>query len=222
MFLLPKGVIKRFEAICRNYLWDGSPDYHRVPLIAWDKVTLPKLEGGLGIKKADVWNTATVGKLYWKSICKVKETLKSGYQDNKWISDDKEYSIKHGYEWLRFKQPEQEWYQLVWNNWNIPKHALITWIIMNKGLNTKDKLFRIGCCTDDRCSICDISSETQEHLFFECRYSKEILSIVEKWCGFKINVMHGMTGNTGPKLKHNAHTLICATIPFGTKGTMLE
>ncbi|XP_074283266.1 uncharacterized protein LOC141607820 [Silene latifolia] len=52
MFIIPKGVIRRIEGICRNFLWDGSSDYHRVPLVAWDKVTLPKDEGGLGIKKA--------------------------------------------------------------------------------------------------------------------------------------------------------------------------
>ncbi|XP_074277832.1 uncharacterized protein LOC141601446 [Silene latifolia] len=63
MFIIPKSVIKRIEAICRNYLWDGSSEYHRVPLVAWDKVTLPKSEGGLGIKKAELWNVATIGKL---------------------------------------------------------------------------------------------------------------------------------------------------------------
>ncbi|XP_074298814.1 uncharacterized protein LOC141629760 [Silene latifolia] len=56
MFIIPKGVIRRIEGICRNYLWDGSSDYHRVPLVAWDKVTLPKDEGGLAIKKAELCN----------------------------------------------------------------------------------------------------------------------------------------------------------------------
>ncbi|XP_074292170.1 uncharacterized protein LOC141619033 [Silene latifolia] len=62
MFIIPKCIINHIMAICRNFLWDGSSDYHRVPLVAWDKVTLPKKEGGLGIKKADIWNIATVGK----------------------------------------------------------------------------------------------------------------------------------------------------------------
>ncbi|XP_074300756.1 uncharacterized protein LOC141632073 [Silene latifolia] len=46
-----------------NFLWDSSTEYHRVPLVGWDKVTRPKTEGGLGIKKAEVWNLASVGKL---------------------------------------------------------------------------------------------------------------------------------------------------------------
>ncbi|XP_074303025.1 uncharacterized protein LOC141637446 [Silene latifolia] len=63
MFIIPKSVIKRIERSCRNFLWDGSSEYHRVPLVAWEKVTLPKDEGGLGIKKADIWNVAAVAKL---------------------------------------------------------------------------------------------------------------------------------------------------------------
>ncbi|XP_074283169.1 uncharacterized protein LOC141607714 [Silene latifolia] len=63
IFIIPKSVINRVEAICRNYLWDGNTEYHRVLLIAWDKVTLPKEEGGLGIKGAKIWNYATIAKL---------------------------------------------------------------------------------------------------------------------------------------------------------------
>ncbi|XP_074305916.1 uncharacterized protein LOC141641142 [Silene latifolia] len=74
----------------RNYLWDGSPDYHRVPLVAWDKVTLPKKEGGLGIKKVDVWNVARL----------VKDKLKDGFIDNIWTLSSKGYIIKGGYDWL--------------------------------------------------------------------------------------------------------------------------
>ncbi|XP_074283206.1 uncharacterized protein LOC141607754 [Silene latifolia] len=63
MFVIPKAAIKRVEAICRNYLWDSSTEYHRVPLVGWDRVTMPKAEGGLGIKRASTWNIASIGKL---------------------------------------------------------------------------------------------------------------------------------------------------------------
>ncbi|XP_074288955.1 uncharacterized protein LOC141614100 [Silene latifolia] len=141
MFIIPKGVIRRIEGICRNYLWDGSYDYHKVPLVAWDKVTLPKDEAGVA------WS--------WKSICKVKEMMKTGYQNDHWASNLKGYSIGEGYEWLRNKQPKKDWVQLVWNDWNLPKHALISWLVMNQGLNIKAKLFQFGCCPDNRCCILD-------------------------------------------------------------------
>ncbi|XP_074300989.1 uncharacterized protein LOC141632333 [Silene latifolia] len=63
IFLIPKGVIRRIEAICRNFFWSGESEYHRVPLIAWEKICCRKKEGGLNIKRAEVWNVATVGKL---------------------------------------------------------------------------------------------------------------------------------------------------------------
>ncbi|XP_074306378.1 uncharacterized protein LOC141641622 [Silene latifolia] len=46
-----------------NFLWTGDAEYHRVPLVAWQKVCCSKKEGGLGVKDARVWNIATVGKL---------------------------------------------------------------------------------------------------------------------------------------------------------------
>ncbi|XP_074292528.1 uncharacterized protein LOC141619412 [Silene latifolia] len=89
-----------------------------------DKVTLPKDEGGLGIKKAELYNITVVAKLVdwvynkadklwikwisqvylkqqdwhtytpaagvawsWKSICKVKEMMKSGYQNGHWAAN---------------------------------------------------------------------------------------------------------------------------------------
>ncbi|XP_074267269.1 uncharacterized protein LOC141590593 [Silene latifolia] len=65
MFVLPQGVIKRVDAICRNFLWEGGADYNKAPLLAWQKVCSPKKEGGLGLKWSLTWNIATVGKLAW-------------------------------------------------------------------------------------------------------------------------------------------------------------
>ncbi|XP_074299513.1 uncharacterized protein LOC141630630 [Silene latifolia] len=63
IFLIPKGVIKRIKAICRNFLCSGESDYGRTPLVSWHGICCSKKEGGLGIKNAGVWNTASVGKL---------------------------------------------------------------------------------------------------------------------------------------------------------------
>ncbi|XP_074283457.1 uncharacterized protein LOC141608004 [Silene latifolia] len=63
MFILPKGIIRSIEATCRNYLWDNGTEYRRTPLVAWEKVCLPKEEGGLGLKNQEVRNKAMVGRL---------------------------------------------------------------------------------------------------------------------------------------------------------------
>ncbi|KAK9704702.1 hypothetical protein RND81_07G005800 [Saponaria officinalis] len=65
IFLIPKGVLRKIDSICRNYLWDGSSQYVRVPMVGWEQVCSPINEGGLGIKFSQTWNVAMVGKLVW-------------------------------------------------------------------------------------------------------------------------------------------------------------
>ncbi|XP_074313861.1 uncharacterized protein LOC141649059 [Silene latifolia] len=63
IFILPKAVLKSINSLCRNYLWDGTADYLRIPLVGWFKICLPKEEGGLGVKQIHKWNDAAVTKL---------------------------------------------------------------------------------------------------------------------------------------------------------------
>ncbi|XP_074305441.1 uncharacterized protein LOC141640608 [Silene latifolia] len=105
--------------------------------------------------------------------------MKTGYSDGNWMPDNR------GYAWLRPHQNKPNWYETVWCSWNIPKHSLILWLVMNNGINTREKLFRIGCCSSDNCCICEAASETQEHLFFECGYSKIIMMQITDWCGMQ-------------------------------------
>ncbi|XP_074277569.1 uncharacterized protein LOC141601204 [Silene latifolia] len=65
IFLIPKGVLNKINSICRNYLWEGSVDYFKVPQVSWEKVCVLKTEGGLGIRDSLSWNIAAIGKLVW-------------------------------------------------------------------------------------------------------------------------------------------------------------
>ncbi|XP_074265567.1 uncharacterized protein LOC141588007 [Silene latifolia] len=109
IFLITKAVIKRVEAICRNFLWDESSDYHRVPLadrlwIRWiNQIYLKNREWHTYKPPADAaWA--------WKQVCKVKELMKQAYMNNQWTPDMTGYSVRHGYEWLRHTQPKKDWY----------------------------------------------------------------------------------------------------------------
>ncbi|XP_074304487.1 uncharacterized protein LOC141639209 [Silene latifolia] len=208
-------------AICRNYLWAGTSVYHRVPLVAWEKVTLPKTAGGLGIRRADTWNIANVGKLVdwiyckadrlwikwvsdvyikeqdwhsysppsdatwvWKTVCKVKEKLKAGFVNGSWTGDSKGYTIRGGHAWLSPDHLKLDWTAIVWSNWNVPKHAMTTWLRMHEGMNVKSKLAKLGCCADDLCLLCQLQSETVEHLFSSCVYTVRVQScLMERYRG---------------------------------------
>ncbi|XP_074305567.1 uncharacterized protein LOC141640785 [Silene latifolia] len=212
----------------------------------YNGVTVPKEEGGLGIKRAHEWNCASTAKLVnwiytkadrlwikwinlvypkgqnwhdymppadaswsWKNVCKIKEKTKSGYINDEWIADPKGYSIQSGYEWLRTQMPKPSWTTMVWNRWNIPKHSLISWLIQHQALNTRDKLYRLGCCNNGNCCICEMEEETHAHLFADCEYSSRFIKLMENWCGFRLMVtMTVPTRQLKKSLKESVHYLI--------------
>ncbi|XP_074292218.1 uncharacterized protein LOC141619085 [Silene latifolia] len=213
IFLIPKAVIKRIEAICRNFLWDRSSNYHRVPLNAWHKVTLPKEEGDWIYGKANRLWVRWINHIYlkngswhdysppadaawaWKSICKVKEKMKLAYVHDQWSPDSDGYSVKQGYDWLRHRQNKQDWYTVVWNKSNVAKHVVITWLAINNGLNVREKLFRISYTQESNCCNCECAAETTEHLFFKCDYSKKLGVMLPELVFVSMGVVQGKTSD---------------------------
>ncbi|XP_074277484.1 uncharacterized protein LOC141601115 [Silene latifolia] len=206
---------------------------------------MTKQEGGLGIKKAEVWNIATVGKLVdwiytnsdrlwirwvhdvylkdkdwhdyvpksdatwvWKQICEVKEKLKDGFVDGVWLFHPKGYSIRRGYEWLKPIQAPQPWQSIVWNNWNIPKHSLISWLMLQGGMNTKAKLHNFGYCSDDRCILCESMPETIDHLFSSCVYSCKVKQLLENWIGTNLLTVSHLAASVTNSVQWKAMAVI--------------
>jgi hypothetical protein len=65
VFILPKKVIRMLEQKLNRFLWCGN-DSKAKAKVAWDKLCVPKREGGLGIKRLEVWNQASM-ELVFKS-----------------------------------------------------------------------------------------------------------------------------------------------------------
>ncbi|XP_074299433.1 uncharacterized protein LOC141630528 [Silene latifolia] len=129
IFPIPKMIIRRIVAICRYYLWDGATEYHRAPLVAWSTVCCNKKSRGLGVKDAEKWNIATIGKLVNWIYTKADRLSKldAGFVNNCWVADPKGYSVGSGYTWIQDIHPPMSWYSDVWDRWSIPKHAFIAW-----------------------------------------------------------------------------------------------
>jgi len=51
VFDVPLGVLHRLDSIMANFLWGSSEEAKRRHWVAWDKITQPYEEGGLGIRK---------------------------------------------------------------------------------------------------------------------------------------------------------------------------
>lgn len=67
---IPTSVLKEIEAMCRNFLWHGKEDSNSMALVAWQKVCMPRREGGLGIKQLRTWNRAASGRHLWVILTK--------------------------------------------------------------------------------------------------------------------------------------------------------
>ncbi|XP_074289017.1 uncharacterized protein LOC141614161 [Silene latifolia] len=180
IFLIPKGVLRKIDSICRNYMWDGTSNYVRSPLVSWEQVCVPKLEGGLGIRYSLTWNKATIGKLVWWIYSKPDSLwvkwVHQLYLKGCWLATQTGYTVNSGYEWLRHKEQKVGWAKLVWNSWSLPKHSFLAWLIFRNALNVREKLFRHGITTMNECCICHDAEETVTHLFQQCEYAKLIIA----------------------------------------------
>lgn len=59
---LPQSVCNQIDKISRDFIWKGSQN-KGVNLVNWQRVSLPKSLGGLGIRTAREANTSLLGKL---------------------------------------------------------------------------------------------------------------------------------------------------------------
>lgn len=66
--LLPVGVIQSIEKLIRSFLWGSSEGNRKTHLVNWDTVTLPKANGGLGIRRLEEMNHAFLAKLGWRIL----------------------------------------------------------------------------------------------------------------------------------------------------------
>ncbi|KAL0889621.1 hypothetical protein Bca101_013604 [Brassica carinata] len=64
-FLLPKGCIKKIQALCSSFLWSGQISGPVQYKVAWSTVCLPMKEGGLGLRDFSTWNKTLCLRLIW-------------------------------------------------------------------------------------------------------------------------------------------------------------
>lgn len=75
MFLFPKKLIRKIDALLSQFLWNGSKHGKRNPTIAWNIVCRSKARGRLGIRNFETWNAVVVLKQLWAIDQKKRQTL---------------------------------------------------------------------------------------------------------------------------------------------------
>ncbi|XP_074301604.1 uncharacterized protein LOC141633006 [Silene latifolia] len=80
------------------------------------------------------------------------------------------------YGYIRTRRPVVPWAPLIHGIGCHPKHSFTGMMVMNDGLPTVDKLISRGMCFINRCALCERSCEDIPHLFFNCEFSKQVLT----------------------------------------------
>jgi len=57
-FQLPQATLDQLNRTHRKFFWKTSSSEKGLPLVAWDKICLPKAKGGLGLRKSEAVNQA--------------------------------------------------------------------------------------------------------------------------------------------------------------------
>nr|XP_009780957.1 PREDICTED: uncharacterized protein LOC104229926 [Nicotiana sylvestris] len=115
IFVIPKKMKKKIEAVCRTFLWTGGTNASKKALLSWDKVCSPKTAGGYNKKdklwvqwihlyygkKQEVWET-NPSNASWivQKIIKAKIYVEAAGIDMKELAEWNYFSIK---KWERFE-----------------------------------------------------------------------------------------------------------------------
>ena len=73
LLMLPKKVIMKIEQIMRMFLWKGPEPTKGGAKVAWEDLSCPREEGGLGIKRLEEWNIASMAK-HVSNLCRQNPT----------------------------------------------------------------------------------------------------------------------------------------------------
>nr|GEY50237.1 hypothetical protein [Tanacetum cinerariifolium] len=84
VFILPNRIILEIEQLMRRFLWDYGDASSGKAKVSWEVVCLPKMEGGLGIRRLDIFNKALMVPHIWNLLTR-KDSIGNGSLCSLWF-----------------------------------------------------------------------------------------------------------------------------------------
>ncbi|GJZ43384.1 reverse transcriptase domain, reverse transcriptase zinc-binding domain protein [Tanacetum coccineum] len=97
----------------------------------------------------------------------------------------KPFSVATVWSSIRTRCTKVNWYKVVWFASCIPRHAFNFWLVIKQRLKTQDKVARWDMSDSllTVCPLCELVSNSHEHLFFECPFAQQIWNHMKSYAG---------------------------------------
>jgi len=82
--------------------------------------------------------------------------------------------------WYMNLADKVKWARIAWSSLNIPRHSFMTWVLLRNRIPVRARLARFTNIKT-QCQICQEEEETQEHLFYNCKWLKEVWEAIGQW-----------------------------------------
>lgn len=168
-------------------LWNRAPICKHLWRLNMRKETLwIKWVHGYYIKQQDLLTMNIPVQISWmmKKILGIRSHLLGTTQRVDWLSNYV-FSITKLYRELVGQVQKVPWAKIICQNGAPPKCKFIMWLALHEQLATCSWLRKFGVVVDPTCCFCGEDEETMDHLFFDCRFSKEVWTQVASWCGIR-------------------------------------
>ncbi|GKC56750.1 hypothetical protein Tco_1084348 [Tanacetum coccineum] len=97
----------------------------------------------------------------------------------------KPFSVSMVWSTIRPMNVKVDWFEVVWFPFYIPCHAFNLWLVVKQRLKTQDKVasWEVSDSLMSVCLLCELVSDSHEHIFFEYSFSQQVWNHMKAYAG---------------------------------------